>query len=211
MNKRFAFSTENINSRGVILVAACIFLVASLRIIRAAFLPELPNFSPTMALAFCGGIFLPGIAAWIIPLGALFISDLILNGIFGYSFLSFEQAGTWCCLVGMVGLGRWTGSRRLFSLGQFYGMLTSGSLLFYFVTNTVSWFFNPAYPRGWEGLWMSLTVGLPGFPPTWIFFRNSLTSDFLFASFLLLIWIASQVGSTPRNKGIAATSPGSVY
>ena len=36
---------------------------------------------------------------------------------------------------------------------------------------------------GWV---QALTTGLPGFPPTWVFLRNSLVSDLGFALVLLL-------------------------
>jgi hypothetical protein len=50
---------------------------------------------------------------------------------------------------------------------------------------------------------MSLTTGLPGFPPTWMFFRNSLVSDFLFAAVLLAVWaLASR--TAPRALQSAA-------
>ena len=62
-----------------------------------------------------------------------------------------------------------------------------GGVGFYVVTNTGAWLMNPAYPRGLDGLWMSLTTGLPGFPPSWVFFRNSLVSDLMFGSLLLAV------------------------
>jgi hypothetical protein len=37
-----------------------------------------------------------------------------------------------------------------------------------------------AYARTAAGWWQAMTVGLPGFPPTLLFFRNSLVSDLLF-------------------------------
>ena len=37
-----------------------------------------------------------------------------------------------------------------------------------------------AYLPNAAGWWQAMTVGLPGFPPTLVFFRNSLVSDLLF-------------------------------
>jgi hypothetical protein len=79
-------------------------------------------------------------------------------------------------------------ARGGFSPVRYFGSVLGGGVVFYLVTNTASWFANTAYPRGLGGLWMSLTTGLPGFPPTWMFFRNSLVSDFLFAGILLTVW-----------------------
>jgi hypothetical protein len=38
----------------------------------------------------------------------------------------------------------------------------------------------PGYAPTFSGWVQALTVGLPGYAPTWMFFRNSLLSDFLF-------------------------------
>jgi hypothetical protein len=35
---------------------------------------------------------------------------------------------------------------------------------------------------------MSLTTGLPGFPPSWIFYRNALVSDLIFGALLVAAW-----------------------
>ena len=58
----------------------------------------------------------------------------------------------------------------------------AGSLIFYIVTNSVSWFFDPGYVKNFAGLIQALTVGLPQFSatPSWVFFRNSLLSDLFF-------------------------------
>ncbi len=64
----------------------------------------------------------------------------------------------------MVGAGR----RRLV-----------GAVIFYLVTNAASWLYLP-YPKTLAGLLQALTGGLPGYPPTWEFFRNTLMSGGLF-------------------------------
>ena len=67
------------------------------------------------------------------------------------------------------------------------------SLFFYFITNTVDWYFDapiplsvPLYPRTFAGWIQALTVGHPGFPPTYLFLRNTLISDLLFTSLFLV-------------------------
>jgi hypothetical protein len=55
------------------------------------------------------------------------------------------------------------------------------------VTNAVCWALEPAYLRSWEGLVQALTTGLPGYPPTWMFFRNALISDFLFVGLIFIV------------------------
>jgi hypothetical protein len=60
-----------------------------------------------------------------------------------------------------------------------------GAILFYFISNTVSWFFNPfhnpEYTRTLTGWIIALTKGTEGYMQTWEFFRNTLMSGGLFA------------------------------
>lgn len=175
------------SARVAVLAGVLILLLAVFRVLRAVWMPELPNFSPIAAVALCGGLFLPGWIAWALPLGALVVSDVVLSVVLGFSPFSAGQALVWVSVAGVVGLGRWMASRDGWSIAGFFAALVGGGVAFYVVTNTGAWLMNPAYPRGIEGLWMSLTTGLPGFPPTWVFFRNSLVSDVLFGSLLLAV------------------------
>jgi hypothetical protein len=59
-----------------------------------------------------------------------------------------------------------------------------GAILFYLITNTAAWFFNPfgnpEYTRNLTGWLIALTKGTGGYPETWTFFRNTLLSGGLF-------------------------------
>ena len=58
-----------------------------------------------------------------------------------------------------------------------------GSILFYFISNTASWFFDPGYAKTLAGWVQALTTGRPDFhPTTWEFFRNTLLSGGLFTA-----------------------------
>ena len=173
--------------RAALAVGLCIVVLAGFRVLRAALLPEFPNFSPVTAVAVCGAFLLPGALGWILPLGALIVSDFLLALVLGYPALSSAQLVVWGTMLALVGFARLV-VRRGFSPVRYFGSVLGSGVFFYLVTNTASWLANPAYPRGLGGLWMSLTTGLPGFPPTWMFFRNSLVSDFLFAGILLAVW-----------------------
>ena len=72
-----------------------ILLMAGFRVLRAIWLPELPNFSPIAAVAFCGGLFLPGLVAWVLQLGALMVSDVFLSLALGFSHFSVSQLVVW--------------------------------------------------------------------------------------------------------------------
>lgn len=178
-----------------------ILCLAMFRVLRAVWLPELPNFSPVAAVAFCGGLFLPGWIAWALPLGALVVSDVLLSLVLGFPLVGASQVLVWFSIAVVVGIGRWTASRRSFSTAGFFVALIGSGVFFYVATNTGAWLMNPAYPRGLDGLWMSLSTGLPGFPPSWMFFRNSLVSDVAFGSLLLAVR-AIAYGMEPRRARV---------
>jgi hypothetical protein len=59
-----------------------------------------------------------------------------------------------------------------------------GAIIFYLVTNTAAWFFNPfnnpEYTKNLSGWIIALTKGTAGWPEAWTFFRNTLLSGGLF-------------------------------
>jgi hypothetical protein len=161
----------------------------------------LENFAPVAAVALCGGIYLPRRLAFIVPLGALFVSDLVLNWHYGYPLLSVEMFSRYIALAATVALG--------FTLRNRPRLLTIlpasllGSLIFYVVTNTSSWLTWPGYSRTFAGWLQALTTGLPGYPPTWMFFRSTLLSDLLFTTLFVLCMAATT--SPAEDPSWAAT------
>ena len=61
------------------LIAAIILVLAALVRIAPTIDPSLVNFSPVMAIAFCGGVYFRPGWRWALPFGALALSDLYLN------------------------------------------------------------------------------------------------------------------------------------
>ena len=113
--------------------------------------------------------------ALILPLACLLASDLVLNVHFGAALVTGEMLARYgaLALVALLGL-RLRASRRV---GTFLLASLAGSTGFYLITNTVSWLTAPGYAKTVAGWCQALTVGLPGYLPTWMFFRNSLLSD----------------------------------
>jgi len=178
----FTFSRREIFA--LILLLGGIFF----RILRVDLDPEvLPNFSPLMAAALCGAVFLPGMIGLILPVVALLISDALLNLHYGSPVISTQLLWTLPCYLLAVGMG-WSlrESRRRSLLPVLAGTLAT-SVIFYLVTNTGCWFASAAYPQNFSGWVQALTTGLPGFPPTWTFFRNSLVSDLIFAALFVAV------------------------
>jgi hypothetical protein len=174
-------------TRGSALTLALAFIAVAVgfRLLRATSLPDLPNFSPVMAIALCGALVLPGSLALLVPLVALIGSDMLLNLHYGVAILSSGDLLRDACYG--LGVAAGLGLRRMNAgVPAILAAVIANALLFYVVTNTASWLGNPAYAQSLGGWLQALTVGVPGFPPTWTFFRNSLASDLLFTSTFLV-------------------------
>lgn len=136
------------------------------------------NLSPKLALVFLGGYLFPAVG-WL-------VAPLILSGVdMAWMGLTTESPWQgfiiWSLLgyltVGVVGrvVSRFRGS-LFFLLGT--GGLSS--IVFYLVTNTGAWWTLPDYTKNFGGWLQALTLGLPGYPPTWTFGLRSLVSDLIF-------------------------------
>ena len=148
--------------------------------------PEwLPNFSPMAALCLCGAAFLPKRLAIVVPFVALFGTDLVLNAHYGFPLFTLEFFGTIVAFAAVAALG-WR-LRKNPRPGVILPAVLGGSLFFYIVTNTASWLTltEPSYAKTAAGWVQALTTGLPGYAPTWIFYRNTLAGDMLFAALFL--------------------------
>jgi hypothetical protein len=140
---------------------------------------DLKNFSAAYALAFCAGVYFPHRLVWWLPLGTLLSTDMLLNVLYyhtaplnGYMLLNYPV------YAALIWLGR-QHSPRMSWLRLVLGGL-AGALLFYVVTNTASWIENPGYAKTLAGWIQALTTGIAGYPPTWVFFKNTLLSGGLF-------------------------------
>jgi hypothetical protein len=182
-------------------VPAIILLLAGtfFRVLRVDLAPQtLPNFSPLMAAALCGAVFIPGWLGLVVPVAALLISDALLNLHYGVPVISSQLLWTLPAYLIAVGLGWMLRERRGALLPVLAGTLLS-SVAFYLITNTGSWLGLAAYPQNFAGWIQALTTGLPGYPPTWTFFRNSLVSDLLFAALFVVMerFLAVDSAKTP--------------
>ncbi len=163
----------------VLILAAAAFRWAKLS--GLVTIPALENFSPWMAIAFTGTlIFSRRVPFLIIPL-LLVAIDLAASG---FQAVMHVEA---LAVYGLFALAAWVASRyrgQIGILGSIFGVMGC-AIAFYLVTNTVSWFSDPAYAKNISGWLQALTTGIPGLPPTFWFLRNSLLSDLSFSILLL--------------------------
>jgi hypothetical protein len=139
------------------------------------------NFSAAYALAFCAGVYFSGRIGWWLPLGTLLLSDILMN-LFYYR----ADAVSAYMLVNYLAFGAiiWLG-RQFSARSSWFALLGGGilgAILFYLITNSAAWIQNPAYAKTLAGWIQALTVGTPGWPHTWEFFRNTLLSGGLFTA-----------------------------
>ena len=147
----------------VLLIALIIFLVSLTRIY-----PHPPNFTPILALAIFGGAFLPNkITALIIPISAMFLSDLFI----GFHSQIFAVYGS---IILLSYLGNMIEKKNIRNL-VISGIL--GSLIFFIITNFSVWLGGKLYPLNIDGLIQCYIMAIP-------FFHNTLISTFIFLTVL---------------------------
>jgi len=189
-------------------------LFAALRI--PGLLPS--NFSAVYAFAFCAGAFFAGAMAWWLPLLTMLATDISLNV---YYHLASPDGNVWdgrnlanlafnyAAYAVLIWLGR-----RFKPQSSFLALLGGGllgAILFYLITNTASWFFNPfgnpEYTKTLAGWIIALTKGTGGFPPTLEFFRNTLLSGGLFTALFAGAAKLTAPAESPAEKTAGMREP----
>jgi hypothetical protein len=168
---------------------------------------DFANFSAAYALAFCAGVYFSKRMAWWFPLAVFVLTDVALNfywqarGSDPWSPSNLaNQSFNYIAYAVLILLGRQFKPKSSFAALLGGGIL--GAILFYFITNTASWFFNPfhnpEYTKTFLGWWIALTKGTGGWPETWQFFRNTLLSGGLFTA--LFVGAAKLTAESPAEK-----------
>jgi hypothetical protein len=145
------------------------------------------NFSPVYAICFCAGVYFKGWRAWLLPVGFMFVSDVLMNYFhyrpMGFSVFTPHMCGTYALYLGLAALG-WGISERARPTTLIVGGAL-GACGFFFVSNALAWLSNPIYAKSWVGLVQSFTTGEPGFPPPIMFLRNTALSGALFTAVIV--------------------------
>jgi hypothetical protein len=160
------------------------------------------GFSAAYALVFCAGVYLRGAMAWWLPLGIMAATDVGLS-VFCYHVNPFrpELLVNYAIYAGLIGLGKWFGHGAPFWKLLFGGIF--GALIFYLLTNTLSWLEMPQYARTITGWIQALFTGLPGYPSSWEFFRNTLLSGAIFTALFVGAAKATEESPAEKTAGVA--------
>jgi hypothetical protein len=133
-----------------------------------------PNAVPMGALALYAGARLPGRRAWIVPLGAMVLSDLVLDAFVYHAFAGRALFGavrmtSYATFVAIALLGTLRREAGPLARG---GMALGASSLFFLTTNFAVWATDGGafYPPTPAGLIACYVAGLP-------FFGNTVAAD----------------------------------
>jgi hypothetical protein len=168
-----------------------------------------PSFSAAYALVFCAGVYFAGRRAWWLPLGTLLLTDIALNlyywahgwNVWDWSVLRYQLCN-YAAYAALIWFGR-----RFKPQSSFLSLLGGGilgAILFYLITNTASWLFNPfgnpEYTKTVAGWLTALIKGTNGWPQTWEFFRNTLLSGGLFTGLFVGAMKLTATAESPAEK-----------
>jgi len=139
-------------------------------------LPHPPNVTPIAAIAlFAGAHFCNRKAAFLLPIAAMFLSDLVIGfAVYGGALLKSQPVVYFCMLMAGV-IGRLI--RNNGSALKIASATLGNAVMFYLVTNFAVWAWGALYPRTCSGLIACYTAAIP-------FFRNSLIGDITFVAVL---------------------------
>jgi hypothetical protein len=165
-----------------------------------------PSFSAAYALVFCAGVYFPKRWAWWLPMATLFATDLLINVYFLVARDVDAFKPTMLVNYAAYAAILWLGQR--FRPTDSWAKLLSGGLLgailFYLITNTAAWLFNPfgnpEYTKNLMGWIIALTKGTAGWPESWEFFRNTLSSGGLFTGLFVGAMKVSERAESAREK-----------
>lgn len=170
-------------------------------------LPHPPNLVAVGALALYAGARLPRRLAWIVPLAAMALADLVLDAGTGRPILSPLRLAVYGAFAAIVGLGvlgrRLAAPRPGVKSGIPPAILwpvlsICGSLLFFASTNFAEWLFDPSYPKTLAGCALCYAAAIP-------FFWNTLAADLLGTAMLFGLDAAARRSSRRlRARTVAA-------
>lgn len=174
-----------------------------------------PNFSAFYALAFCAGAFFTGRLKWWLPLATLVGTDLALNLYYllalGINAFKATQLINYAAFLAIIWFGTRFNPRSSFTKLLSGGII--GAILFYLITNTAAWLFNPfnnpEYTKTLMGWIIALTKGTGGYPTTLQFFLNTLLSGGLFTALFAGALKLTASAESPQEKegGVRAEEP----
>ncbi len=163
------------NNKGSILAIIAIIFVA----ISSRFLPHPPNFTALGAVGLFGGYyFTRKYMAFLIPLGAFWLSDLFLNNVvfsqYYEGFVWMSNIWSYIGLACVIGIGMFIVKK--IEVDKLLGASLLGSMVFFLLSNFGVWL-SGLYTFDATGFVACYTAALP-------FFWNTILGDMVFTAML---------------------------
>lgn len=153
---------KNLKDPRFITLSSIVLLAAICRIV-----PHAPNFTPIAAIALFGGAnFNSRWAAFIVPLSAMFISDILIGFHSLMPVIYFSFALT--VLIGFFIRNQ----QRIITIAT---AAIASSALFFIVTNFAVWYGSIEYPKNAAGLMACYSAAVP-------FYKNSVLGDLFYTA-----------------------------
>jgi len=145
-------------------IAALILLAVAMRL-----LPHPMNVTTIGAIGLFAGALLPSRIAWLLPIAALLLSDM-LTGFYALPAMLLVYAGFFfSAAIGRI----WLARER--TLGRLAGAVLASATVFFVISNLSAWLMY--YPRTLEGFVQCYISAIP-------FFGRSLFGDALYVTLL---------------------------
>lgn len=161
------------------MIALFIFFAALSRL-----LPHPHNFTPIGGMALFGAAYFSRkYLAFLIPVAAMWLSDLALNNLIyakvypefysGFSWFGSVYVYVGFVLIALMGISL---LKKVAPVNLLGASLTA-SVIFFLITNFGSWLADPLYPKNATGLVSAYVAGIP-------FFWNTLAGDLFYTAVL---------------------------
>ncbi len=164
---------QKINTRNAVLLLA-IVVCAAFRLVSAKFPYILSDFSPIGAIALFGGAyFTDKWKAYLLPLLALFVSDIFLNHFYSGKWMIMDSSSVlvYVFFLAMVLIGTLIKKANFWNV---FAVSLLGVVLHWLITDLP---FGNLYPHTFAGYMQSLVAAIP-------FEKNMLFGDIVFCAIL---------------------------
>ncbi len=155
------------NKKNTLIIAGLLIILG----FASRLLPHPANFAPIGAIALFGGLYLPKRLAIILPVVAMFVSDIFI-GFYAWQIM-LAVYGSFA-IVGLIGLL----VRKNKKAATVIGGTILGSVLFFLITNFAVWAFGSMYTHTFAGLTQCYTMAIP-------FFKNTILGDLFYTGALV--------------------------
>jgi len=166
-------TTQKINTRNIVLILMIVAATA-IRLVTYKFPYVLSNFNPIGAIALFGGAyFTDKWKAYLIPLFALFVSDIFLNRLYSGNWMILDNSSILVYAFFIIVVFMGTLIKKATVLNVFAASLIA-VVLHWLITDLP---LGNLYPHTWAGYMQSLTAAI-------LFEKNMLYGDIVFCAIL---------------------------